>query len=538
MRSAVNRRAIAARNLVLVTKAEDLEVEKAAVTAAVSDVGTHLAKLTEMAADPSVPQSVRDLIAAIGNIEKNYSQIALSIVQLALDHKRDEAIAKMNDECRPALAALLKAADAYRDATATRSQAMIAEAEADFTAQRNLIIIASILSFAAAALAGVLITRGLTQALGAEPGELGLFAQRVANGDLSDIRGAAGAPAGSVLAYLGSMQQALAAIVGKVRSASDSIATGSAEIAAGNSDLSQRTEEQASALEQTSATMEQLGSTVRVNSESASQANQLARGASEVAGKGGNVVAQVVDTMKGINDSSRKIADIIGVIDGIAFQTNILALNAAVEAARAGEQGRGFAVVAAEVRTLAQRSAEAAKEIKALITDSVDQVSQGTALVDQAGHTMEEIVTAIQRVSEIVAEIASASVEQSSGVNQVGEAVTQMDQMTQQNAALVEQSAAAAVSLKQQAQELVSAVAVFKIQGAFGDGRSGAALPGNSPVERKPSISKAIPANRPKSPASTARPRPAAPSPAASSPAAAPSRPATVEAGADEWAEF
>jgi methyl-accepting chemotaxis protein len=259
------------------------------------------------------------------------------------------------------------------------------------------------------------------------------------------------------------MRAEMAKVVATVRRNSDSVATASSQIAQGNQDLSGRTEQQASSLQQTAASMEELGSTVRQNADNARQANQLAQGASSVAARGGEVVSQVVDTMKGINESSRKIADIISVIDGIAFQTNILALNAAVEAARAGEQGRGFAVVAGEVRNLAQRSAEAAKEIKSLINTSVERVEQGSGLVDQAGSTMQEIVASIQRVSDIIGEISAASAEQSSGVAQVGQAVTQMDQATQQNAALVEQSAAAAESLRQQAQQLVQAVAVFKV---------------------------------------------------------------------------
>lgn len=266
-----------------------------------------------------------------------------------------------------------------------------------------------------------------------------------------------------LLASLAAMQASLTAVVGTVRANADSVATASAEIAQGNLDLSQRTEVQASSLEETAASMEQLGSTVRETADSAKQANLLAKGASDVAVKGGDVVGQVVDTMKGINESSRKIADIISVIDGIAFQTNILALNAAVEAARAGEQGRGFAVVASEVRSLAQRSAEAAKEIKVLISDSVSRVEAGSQLVDQAGVTMTDIVTAIGRVTYIMGEIANASNEQSAGVSQVGEAVAQMDQVTQQNAALVEQSAAAAESLRTQAAQLVEAVSVFRL---------------------------------------------------------------------------
>ncbi len=251
--------------------------------------------------------------------------------------------------------------------------------------------------------------------------------------------------------------------VSQVQGAASNIRVGSDEIAHGNQDLSARTEQQASALEETAASMEELGSTVRQNADNAKKANELAQSASTVAARGGDAVGQVVQTMKGINESSRKIADIIGVIDGIAFQTNILALNAAVEAARAGEQGRGFAVVASEVRSLAQRSADAAKEIKALISASVERVEQGTVQVDQAGATMTEVVGSIRRVTDIMAEISAASAEQSAGVAQVGEAVTQMDQATQQNAALVEQSAAAAESLKAQAQQLVQAVSVFRL---------------------------------------------------------------------------
>jgi methyl-accepting chemotaxis protein len=252
-------------------------------------------------------------------------------------------------------------------------------------------------------------------------------------------------------------------IVMQIKEATDTINTASKEIAVGNSDLSQRTEEQASSLEETASSMEELTSTVKQNAENAKQANQLAKGASDIALKGGEVVGKVVETMSSINDSSRKIVDIISVIDGIAFQTNILALNAAVEAARAGEQGRGFAVVAAEVRNLAQRSAAAAKEIKTLIGDSVEKVEGGTKLVDEAGKTMEEIVTAVKRVTDIMSEISAASMEQSSGIEQVNQAITQMDEVTQQNAALVEEAAAAAESLEEQAQNLMESVSIFKL---------------------------------------------------------------------------
>ena len=326
---------------------------------------------------------------------------------------------------------------------------------------------------------GLSVSRRIVRQLGADPGEAMSFVQRVAQGDLSAAVTLRVDDTSSLMAQLKVMQDNLAGVVSNVRTGSEGVSTASAEIAQGNHDLSARTESQASALEQTAAAMEELSATVKQNADSARQANQLAMSASTVAVKGGEVVAQVVHTMQGINESSRKIADIISVIDGIAFQTNILALNAAVEAARAGEQGRGFAVVASEVRSLAGRSAEAAKEIKALIGASVERVEQGTALVDQAGVTMTEVVSSIRRVTDLVGEISAASNEQSAGVSQVGEAVTQMDQATQQNAALVEEMAAAASSLKSQAQELVQTVAVFKL------GHEAAARPAAYTAPRK-----------------------------------------------------
>jgi methyl-accepting chemotaxis protein len=292
------------------------------------------------------------------------------------------------------------------------------------------------------------------------------IASAVAGGDLTqkiDVR--SNDETGQLMRALKNMNDSLVQIVGQVRTSTDTIATGSTEIAAGNQDLSARTEQQASSLEETASSLEQLTSTVKQNADNARQANQLAQSASDVANKGGAVVSEVVGVMSSINGSSKKISDIISVIDGIAFQTNILALNAAVEAARAGEQGRGFAVVASEVRTLAQRSAAAAKEIKGLINESVENVNAGTRLVDQAGTTMHEIVQSIQRVTDVMGEITSASTEQTAGIEQINQAVSQMDQVTQQNAALVEEAAAAADAMREQAGALAQAVGIFKLDG-------------------------------------------------------------------------
>jgi methyl-accepting chemotaxis protein-1 (serine sensor receptor) len=464
VRTAVDRRAIAARNLVLLTQAAELAEEKTQVLRAHEDVQTNLAQLNKLIASATdASDKARSLIAEIDRIERAYGPVALSIVELALNGKQPEAIAKMNAECRPLLAALVKASSDYAEYTESHAQQLTQAAAAQYASQRNVLVAACVLAFVAAAAAGLLITRSLTRALGAEPAELSRAAQRVAEGDLSPIPHTAQAPAGSVIASLAAMQASLARIVGEVRSASDSIATGSSEIATGNADLSQRTEEQASNLQQTAASMEQLTSTVQNNAETAKQANQLAVTASACAAQGGEAVNQVVATMEGIASSSKKIADIIGVIDSIAFQTNILALNAAVEAARAGEQGRGFAVVASEVRSLAQRSANAAKEIKTLISDSVEQVEVGARQVNDAGQQMASIVAQIRHVSQFIEDISQATAEQTSGISQVGDAVTQLDQVTQQNAALVEESAAAAESLRHQAARMAEVVSVFKL---------------------------------------------------------------------------
>ncbi len=346
-----------------------------------------------------------------------------------------------------------------------RTQAAVDSAVAAKNAWFDVLVFATLLYVVLAVVTLWGIKRSVMERLGAEPMEVRKAAEAVRDGDLTlelDVRSG---DTTSVMFAMKAMRDQLAKVVADVRLGSETVATASAEIAQGNTDLSNRTEQQASSLEQTASSMEELGAAVQQNADSARQANQLALNASSVAEQGGHVVGQVVQTMKGINASSRKISDIIQVIDAIAFQTNILALNAAVEAARAGEQGKGFAVVASEVRSLAGRSADAAKEIKYLINASVERVEQGTALVDQAGLTMTEVVTSIRRVTDIMGQISAASNEQASGVLQVGEAVTQMDQATQQNAALVEEMAAAASSLKAQATDLVEAVAVFRLDG-------------------------------------------------------------------------
>ena len=375
-------------------------------------------------------------------------------------------------------------------------------------------------------------------------------ARRIAQGDLAEAVPQGGKDEmGALLNALGAMRDSLGEVVEHVRHNAESVATASSEIALGNSDLSSRTEEQASALQQTAAAMAQLGSTVRQNAESARQANQLAMSASTVAVQGGEVVGEVVTTMRGINDSSHKIADIIGVIDGIAFQTNILALNAAVEAARAGEQGRGFAVVAGEVRTLAQRSAEAAKQIKLLIDESVQRVQTGSQLVDRAGATMTEVVGAIRRVTDLVGEITAASAEQSEGVSQVADAITQMDTATQQNAALVEESAAAADSLQRQSGDLVQAVARFRTAGGAQWALPVAAVTASAPLAApRRAAAPAIPASvaaeahaPQKAQAglpSVSTPVRAAPAKAAALTAAAATTTAATAAADDEWEQF
>jgi methyl-accepting chemotaxis protein len=400
---------------------------------------------------------------ALSKAWEGYRRASQRVLQLGRDKKHQDAADISDGAASMALDETLGAVDQLSNFNFKHAELAAQQSSQVYQRTRNSMLALLALTLLAGFGLAVWFTRRLLGQLGGQPSEAVAMARAVAAGDLTTQLRLRAGDTRSLMYNLQTMQQSLARTVTQVREGSESVATASTQIADGNQDLSSRTEQQASALQQTASTMEELGTTVRHNADNARQANELARSAASVAVKGGGVMGQVVETMKGINDSSRKIADIISVIDAIAFQTNILALNAAVEAARAGEQGRGFAVVAGEVRSLAQRSAEAAREIKTLITASVERVDQGSSLVNLAGKTMDEIVASIGRVSGIVSEISSASTEQSSGVGQVSQAVSQMDEATQRNAALVEQSAAAAENLKQQAQQLVQAVAVFRV---------------------------------------------------------------------------
>jgi methyl-accepting chemotaxis protein len=454
----------------------------------------------ELARLVQTPQS-KAALQGIAESGKAYLAMETEFLQLADAGKMDEARDMMLNRIRRVQFAYIEGIQKLVQVLADDAKALSAQSASTSRASLSLMGAFGVASVLIAVLFAVFVTRSITRPMR----EAVAAAQRVAEGDLTvTIRTNRRDEAGHLLQALHEMTEKLRHLVGEVASGANVVAETGGQIALGNQDLSQRTEEQASTLEETASSMEELTSTVAQNADNARQASQLAVGASEVARKGGEVVGQVVSTMNGITESSRKISDIIGVIDGIAFQTNILALNAAVEAARAGEQGRGFAVVAAEVRSLAQRSASAAKEIKALIGESVEKVDAGAKLVGSAGRTMDEIVAAVKKVSDLVADIAAASQEQSSGIQQVNTAVTQMDHVVQQNASLVEEATAATEAMKAQSANLLQLVARFRLGagaeeqgggGADGSARSAPAAPGlpARPV-RAPRITPAIPA--------------------------------------------
>ena len=447
------------RNMLLMQKPDDIKQEGDRIAKARADNSEIVKRLEESIKS----EEGKALLARMTEARGKYSTGLDHVLEAVKTGNTEEAAIVLLGDVRVSQLAYMEALDALIKFQEGLTQKSVQEAKSDIAALKLTILVCLVISLASAVLMGAWITRSISGPIN----EAVAVARAVAGGDLSStIVSQGNNETGQLLKALHDMQVALIGIVHSVRQGSENVSTASSEIAQGNNDLSARTESQASALEETAASMEELSGTVKQNADSARQANQLASNASTVAQTGGEVVGQVVHTMRDINDSSRKIADIISVIDGIAFQTNILALNAAVEAARAGEQGRGFAVVASEVRALAGRSAEAAKEIKTLINASVEKVEHGTTLVDQAGTTMTEVVNAIRRVTDLMGEIDSASSEQAAGVVQVGEAVSQMDQVTQQNAALVEEMAAAASSLSTQSQDLVKTVAFFKL----GDG--------------------------------------------------------------------
>jgi len=509
--------------LTLMSEPSDMEPELARINKQLKDYEAADAKLSALYANDATAEE-KSLLAQV----KAQEVVVLPAVKKASElWLANDALAATKiwlKEIKPAQKKWVEALAQLATLEDKLNEEMKVEAASGFASARLFMIIAGLAAVVVSIFAAWVITRGLLKQLGGEPDYTASIAGAIANGDLSVSIDTSSNDKDSLLVEIKEMRDSLVEIVGQVRQGTETIGTASREIAAGNIDLSSRTEMQASNLEKTASAMEELTSTVKQNADNAREANQLAASASDVALKGGQVVSQVVDTMSSINESANKIVDIIGVIDGIAFQTNILALNAAVEAARAGEQGRGFAVVASEVRNLAQRSAGAAKEIKSLIGDSVEKVERGSKLVGQAGVTMDEVVASVRRVTDIMSEIASASQEQSAGIEQVNKSIIEMDAMTQQNAALVEEAAAAAQSLQDQAGELSRVVSIFKL-----DAETEYALNAAKPVVTQTAV-----AVVPKAPAK----RPAAAKAAKPAPAAAPKKVVAATAGSDEWEEF
>ena len=531
-RDNVNLVARALRNMALLDDAQQIAEEKRRIDDAVARNTDIFGQLDKSIATPNG----RTLLAKLLQIRAPYAAAVNKAAQLAQQNDNAAARNALLQDVRPLQSQYFGALDelsAYQQRLMAETGA---EAKREASSAASVILLLALLSAAIGAFVAWSITRRVKGQLGGEPAYAAQIAQEVARGNLAvqvDLRPG---DSSSVLAAMGSMRANLAQVVSEVRHSSESIATGASEIASGNADLSQRTEEQASNLQQTAASMEEMASTVKQNADTVRTASQLASSASATAARGGDVVGNVVRTMEDITASSRKIGDIIGVIDSIAFQTNILALNAAVEAARAGEQGRGFAVVAGEVRTLAQRSAQAAKEIKALIGESVSKVETGSQLVGEAGTTMGEIVEQARRVADLIAEIGAATHEQEQGISQVSDAVNQLDQVTQQNAALVEESAAAADSLNSQAARLVQLVSVFQIEPSAHAAQAviAQAQAHSRATARAASIAAAPPAAQARSLSSApAAPRPA---PAPQKPATATAAPAPASASAPRLA--
>ncbi|WDZ96826.1 methyl-accepting chemotaxis protein [Herbaspirillum sp. WKF16] len=527
MRAAIFEQSIAVRNVALMTDRAAIDRELDGLLKQDARYKQAQAKLQEMfSIDQQTSGREKELLAAATAQSTAASALFTRALELSRGGEEAELKRFITDEIGPrqierrtTLAELATLEDE------SNQQAGLHAQEVYQSARLQMLVIGG-LALLIGVIASLLIARNLLRQLGGEPSYAADIAQKIAQGDLTVEVEVGDQDKTSMLFAMKQMRDALTRIVAQVRHGTDTIATASGEIARGNLDLSSRTEQQASSLEETASSMEELTSTVKQNADNARQANQLASSASSVASEGGQVVQQVVDTMGSINASSRKIVDIIGVIDGIAFQTNILALNAAVEAARAGEQGRGFAVVASEVRTLAQRSASAAKEIKQLIDDSVAKVDTGSKLVAQAGGTMDQVVASVRQVTDIVAEISASSREQSEGIEQINQAVLQMDQVTQQNAALVEEAAAAAQSLQDQADSLQQIVSIFRI-----DGRQLAAMgrPAKSEPQRSaPAAVAAAPAPRAQQAPQSRPALPAKPAPERSK----------AVAGDDDWEQF
>ncbi|WP_426074321.1 methyl-accepting chemotaxis protein [Janthinobacterium sp. DSP2-3-3] len=527
MRGNVSDRITSLRILTLMTDAGDMEPEMARIKTQTSTYQETQKKLEEKFAVESTAEE-KALLTSIKEYEAAAMPAIAKASALWMANDAEGATRVMIKEIRPVQKKWMEALEQLATLEDKLNEQMQSDARKAFDSARLFMIILGVLAVAMGVAAALVITRGLLKQLGGEPDYTASIAGSIANGDLSIGIHTQPSDTSSLLAEMKEMRDSLVGIVGQVRVGTETIGTASREIADGNIDLSSRTEMQASALEKTASAMEELTSTVKQNADNAREANKLAATASDVALKGGSVVSQVVDTMSSINESAKKIVDIIGVIDGIAFQTNILALNAAVEAARAGEQGRGFAVVASEVRNLAQRSAGAAKEIKILIDDSAEKTERGTRLVGQAGVTMGEVVDSVRRVTDIMSEIASASQEQSAGIEQVNLSIIEMDGMTQQNAALVEQAAAAAQSLQDQAAELAHVVSIFKL--VEGEEKPAAYVP--APVASAPvAVRKPAPALRPVK-SLTRKAEAAAPV------AAAAPRKAAGAGSNDEWEEF